>query len=545
MPVSLFDKQPLSRFKDHKSLPDILVLLLLACWKAPFWSMPSAQAVPTFDAVFFLSMARNIKDFFEFGWLGYHEPFFYSLATACAALLFPDVMAAGAIVSQIGIFLFPLVLYLFALNLYNRQIALAAGLLALFHPHILVVRSVQQSEALFLFLITLSSYCLWKSVQKRSHLISALAGLLFCLSYFTRSEGLLVFLLQAALLLICRKQLPTRTVKSVCLSLAIFTIVAAPYIGYLSSHYKTLTLGTKTSSIYFWVREKAFNDPDPDRSEWGLSPAGELNIISMTSRDLLGYWLKDPGKSIPIYLKNLKEELPGFIPNDGAIRHFPQIFPLVLALPLLFGFLTTLFRRECTARELYLAAPLLLLFIYPLLTGGWWRYLLNLLPFFIILSVKGLDTTVKLLFSKQGKLTQQIATWLFIISVLCYNHYIIAAKPVTKEIVDYKAAKSTMAEETRKAGEHAMKMLPKGSNFMAQWTRLPYFLDGRWTAMPAGSLEEIIWYARKNKVDYIAFEVQGNQNFIDVSSQSFPFMQLVTSYRNFDMQYFVLFYKII
>ena len=129
--------------------------------------------------------------------------------------------------------------------------------------------------------------------------------------------------------------------------------------------------------------------------------------------------------------------------------------------------------------------------------------------------------------------------------MLCYYHYIVVGKPVTKEIVEYKTAKSTMADEMRKAGEFGTSQLPKNSVFMAQWTRLPYYLDGKWIAMPDGSLDEIIWYARKNAVDYIAFEVQGTQNYMAMSSQPFPFMELTTSYRNFELQYFVLFYKIL
>ena len=66
-----------------------------------------------------------------------------------------------------------------------------------------------------------------------------------------------------------------------------------------------------------------------------------------------------------------------------------------------------------------------------------------------------------------------------------------------------------MLEEQKKAGEWAQKHFKGIPNYMVQWSKLAYYLNGRWTAMPVTDYYGMVWYAKKNKVDYLAFETSG------------------------------------
>lgn len=489
-------------------LPIALILIISAYWFGLFSPITDRwSAVPTFDSVFFIKLAEQILNLKEFGWLGYHEPFFYPLAIAVLTGITGDLQVSAALISRVSVVLLPTVVYLLATSLFTKRVGIAASLLLLFFPHVRTIAGAAQSEAFNVLLVTTAAYFLWQAWSKKSYAIAVGAGLFFAMSYFTRSEGLIIFLLASACLLIAARSRSTedhRASRNVILvALITFALVITPYISYLSKHYGTFTVGTKTSSIYFWVRDKCFHDPDPERTEWGLSPQGELNLISMKSRDLLAYWSRDIPRSINVYLKNFSEQIPGRIPNDGGIKHYPQIYPAYLAIPLVAGLILLYRRRASFTPAGYLLSAFLLLFIYPLLTGGWWRYLINLLPFFLILSAMALDEIAAAIFhDKRSHLLLAVAVALTTV----YHIWIVAWQAVPQNVVSYQSNKSTVAEETRKAGAWARQILPADATYMAQWTRLPFYLQGRWIAMPEADLDGVLYYARKNAAAYLLIE---------------------------------------
>lgn len=480
--------------------------LLSAYWFGLFSAIPQRwDAVPTYDAVFFIKLAENIVRFREFGWISYHEPCFYPLVTAFLTLFTGDLYFSAVIISKTAVVLLPAVVYLFARDIFTERVGIGAALLILFFPHMRVISGTAQSEALYVLLITCSVALLWKAWQRASFRMAVTAGVFFSAAYLTRSEALFVMLfLVVYLVVLCRsgesKRFGIRTAGTVLIT---FTILCAPYIGYLSTHYGSLTVGTKTSGIYFWVRDKCFHDPDPERAEWGLSPQGELNLISMKSRDLMAYWGKDIPRSVSVYLENFTTQIPGRIPNDGAIKHYPQVFPLYLAVPLLAGLILLYRRRKAFTPAGYLLSAFLLLFIYPLLTGGWWRYLINLLPFFLILAAMALDEISGAITSDRRS---RVILFTAVTLISIYHIWIVAWQSAPQKVITYQSDKNTVSEEIKRAGAWARTIIPPDATYMAQWTRLPFYLQGRWIAMPAAELDDVLRYARKNRTGYMLIE---------------------------------------
>ena len=135
-------------------LPLAAILVVSACWFDLFSSVPERwSAVPTYDAVFFIKLAEQIVNFKEFGWLGYHEPFFYPLTIALFSYFTNDLFVSSVLVSKISVVLLPGVVYLFATALFSRRVGGAAALLVLFFPHLRVVAGTSQSEALNVLLV--------------------------------------------------------------------------------------------------------------------------------------------------------------------------------------------------------------------------------------------------------------------------------------------------------------------------------------------------------------------------------------------------------
>lgn len=521
------------------SLTLAVILVASAIWFDLF--APVAErwsAVPTYDSVFFIKLAEQILNMKEFGWLGYHEPFFYPLTIAVLTGFTGDLYVSAVMISRVSVVLLPAVVYLLAASLFSRRVALSASLLVLFFPHLRAISGTSQSEALNIFLVTTALYLLWMARQRKMYPIAAGAGLFFVMAYLTRSEGLFILLLASGSLLVAARSgtAENRTTRKIILTALItFTLLVSPYIGYLSHHYGALTVGTKTSSIYFWVREKCFHDPDPERSEWGLNDRGELNIISMKSRDLLAYWARDLPRSFKVYVKNFTEQLPGRIPNDGGIAQYPQVFPLYLAIPLVGGLFFCFRRRHSVTPVGYLLSVFLLLFIYPLLTGGWWRYLLNVLPLFLILSAVAMDEiAASLLCDKRSRVLLAAA----ILLICSYHIWVVSWRSAPQTVVSYQKNKSTIAEETKKAGAWARQIIPADATYMVQWTRLPFYLQGRWIAMPAADLDDVLLYARKNSVRYLLIESGDVVTASQLANAAIPGVTYVGSYAARSGNYF-------
>lgn len=510
--------------------------------------------IPSMDGVFFLKIANNILNFGELGWQGYFEPFFYPLVTAFFSFLSDELLYAGMLVSEVAKLFLVVTVYFLAKAVYDRKVALASALLVTFMPHINVISRSPQSESLYSLLITLALFCAWLTYKRASYLMAVIAGIVFASAYLTRSEGIfiLLFVLTAMIFLLIRKKtLNKKSVISLFLLMAVFMTSSMPYFIYLKNHYGSWTVGTKTASVYFWIRSKSFNDPDPERGEWGLSPQGELNLISLTSKDYVHYWFKDPAKSLKVYLKNLKAEIPGFVPNTSGIAHYPQVYPLYLFFPMLIGLIIKLMRRNNMEGDIILLSVFLMMLIYPFFTSGWWRYLVTYSPVLMILAANGLyEINKEISIRFRGviqfkKLTsKEPLIWIFVVAISLYHLWVMTGKELQGSKKTYVQRKHAFALETKKAGEWARKNLPAGANYMSEWSRLVYYLDGRWTGKPHTDYNQMIRYARKYNVDYIVYEVNNKRVYQRYKSMNTKEMEYAGSYESDQLPYYVIFFRL-
>jgi hypothetical protein len=82
-------------------------------------------------------------------------------------------------------------------------------------------------------------------------------------------------------------------------------------------------------------------------------------------------------------------------------------------------------------------------------------------------------------------------------------------------------------------------------NYMLQWNKMIYYLDGLWTPMPITGYRRMLEFARHNKVDYIVLEYSGGA-FADSMRRGAippPGLSLAGIYRSEDFEYCAAFYE--
>ncbi len=107
------------------------------------------------------------------------------------------------------------------------------------------------------------------------------------------------------------------------------------------------------------------------------------------------------------------------------------------------------------------------------------------------------------------------------------------------------AGRRNLAEEARKAGAWAVARFGPGHNYMVPWSRLVYWLDGYWTALPVAPLAEALAYGRAHGAEYLVEEMAQEVPSDQALAASTPFgLELAAVYRSESSPYAVAFYRL-
>ncbi len=480
----------------------------------------------TSDGHTYLQIARNIQMGIGLGWQALWATPLPSLIIAGTDSLFGihDLLrTAGLIAPVMGVLLTASVYYL-AVGLAGRKVACIASLVTAVTPHYLWIIFSTEPEIYYTVFLLSALGLLDRAVTRTALLLAAGAGCLFCCAYLSRSEGFLIMVISVtALLLDQRKQLRCSNVlKIVATLLVAFLLTASPYLFFLKKNYGTFVISPKATYVLIWMKGQVYKDHTIVEQEnedlWGLTPGLKLKWqVPSGIGDLVHYLLQDPGKSARVYVTNLLSELPGRPANNSGALQYPNVYPVYLALLALYALLLP-WEQPSRRKKLILAAPFLILFILPVFTGGWWKYLVPYSPLLTILATIGLVRGVDTVFINR-KSTGTIVVTLFTLVLMAYYvdryHGLRAtlfpwyatplpAPTVTKD--KNASQKSLLAEDARKAGQWAAAHYGAGKNYMVPWNKLIYHLNGLWTALPVAEPSEVYQYALRNQVDLLVLE---------------------------------------
>ena len=509
----------------------------------------------TMDGVTYLQIARNILAGKGLGWQALWAPPLHSILVAAGSYLgrTDNLLAVASMVAALlGVLLVPTV-YFLACQVFDRKAALAAALLTAVSPHLLWISKSPEAEITYTFFLTLSLAFFALMIRRNALFYAVPTGFCFALAYLARSEGFLILLLVMGAVLAMRGGhfYRSRLFGSCLLTLAVFTLAAAPYLLFLKKNYGSWVISPKSSYVMTWMKTHTYQDTKPPEESieelWGLNHEGKLRWQEPKGiGDLLDFLAADPGKSMAVYLRNLPHEIPGRIPNNSGMEGYPQVFPVYFAL----AALAAVFMRwepDGRMNKGVLIAPLLIMLVLPVFTDGWWKYLVPYLPVVIILAAKGFTGGAGYLAARLNRSRSkrvETATLLIVVAAIAgFYSSVLYARPQSVQSATQPTLKSTIRAEQEKAGEYGLQLIGPGRNIMIQWSPLVYYLKGFWVARPVANIRELIAYARRNNVDYVVVDIQ-NPAITVKDMLSWPGLRAVGFYESSTTPLKVGFYRI-
>jgi hypothetical protein len=195
-----------------------------------------------------------------------------------------------------------------------------------------------------------------------------------------------------------------------------------------------------------------------------------------------------------------------------------------------------------------LAAPLLILFVLPVFTAGWWKYLLPYQPLIFILAARGAecgkDWLVKLLNAPVAAHHALLVLFNLVVALT----FILPQVPRlsgAKEIPQSDRVKLSHVRE--KAGKWAQDKFGTGRRYSIPWSRLVYYLDGYWIAAPMADYPSQLAYLWKHRAEFVVTELTGVEALetLDQERVAPPGMEFAGEYVSTEYPYVARFYKLV
>ncbi|MBI1920711.1 MAG: glycosyltransferase family 39 protein [Geobacter sp.] len=533
------------------------VLIALAVIAGQY-QMPGISA----DGVTYLQIARNILMGKGLGWQALWAPPLHSILIAGVSYVtgIGDLLRVVSIVSPLMFFLLVIAVYYLAISLFDQKTALVASIFTALSPHLLFIAFSPEGEITYTFFLTFSILLFMLTIIRGGYVFAIASGIAFALAWMARSEGFIVM----ALIFLCvivaqgRGFYRSAAFKYCLLATLAFMLTASPYLVFLKRHYGAWVISPKSTYVLIWMKSRIYHDNDKgeinNEELWGLTPDGTKLRWQEPSGigDLAAYLMSHPRKSFSVYLHNLAMEIPGRIPNNSGMERYPQLYPVYFAFAAILALFTSWGKMAAEKRGILLA-PLLILLILPVFTEGWWKYLIPYFPIVTILAAMGFVRGGELLAGKVSTdRAKGVGAFLVVLATLLISaRFFLAVHPIpfseqalppppSAEL----AARRSLAEEARKAGEWGARRFGPGQNYMAQWSKIIYFLDGFWTAFPVAPLPEVLTYGKAHGVDFMVVELIDEQIDDNALAQMVPNTLLAGVYRSEQTPYVAAFYRL-
>lgn len=551
--------QPDQKHPNMWCIPLIpLILSALVMWKSYH------PLSITTDGHTYLQIARNIQLGVGLGWQALWTTPLPSIIIAGVDSIFGvhDLLRTTGLIAPVMGVLLTASVYFLSVGIFGRKTAVIASLVTAVTPHFLWITFSTEPEIYYTVFLVFALGLLDRAVSRNSLILGAGAGCAFCFAYLSRSEGFLVMVIASMMLLIVlgKQIFNSYRPRILAIMLAAFFLTASPYLLFLYMHYGKFIISPKTTYVLIWMKGKTYKDHNKIEQQndelWGLTPDGKLKWqVPSGVGNLVRYLLNDPSKSARVYVNNLITELPGKVPNNSGALHYPNVYPIYLALLALFALFIP-WGESSKSKKITIAAPFLILLILPVFTGGWWKYLVPYAPLLTILAAAGLVLGV----DRMSPRKPHIRTIVLVLCTLIIMTYYVdrysggllpKLMPLNTDIsgsIDIRKAsniipKASVAEDARKAGQWAAAHYGAGKNYMIPWSRLIYYLNGLWTALPVAEPEEIYIYALRNKVDVLVIEGPDPSISDSDLADGAPGFTLDSIYHSETTPYRVAFYK--
>jgi len=411
----------------------------------------------------------------------------YPSLTALISTMGLGTEIAGRLVSAVMGSLLVVPLYLLARDMFDRKVGVIACILVIAWPPLRSWAGEVMTQATYITLLVTWYWLLWRAYRHGTMQWSIAAGAVAGLSYLTRPESLVAFILMAPVLLLPLSY--TRTMKQrlilTATCVAAFFLMLLPFIMLVHQVSGQWQLTGKVGATLADALSGYLGRPDL-KNEPGFRGIGFLEVV----RSYPGFmWINS--------VKNLTKTLQTMI-------------PWYMWVSVMVGFFVGGWKLGQTTQRLYLLAsfaPLGIIIIF-FFVGP--EYLQPYLPILFLWAGKGLcqaeqwmlrPLTAWEAFSKySGKARLSV----IVVSLLTITSFI-GQIPADRN-KPYHFSDDGGRYDQRRIGEILKKQLPAGSRIMTRWGRISFYAEMENIGMPQTDMMEMIATARKNRVRYIIID---------------------------------------
>ncbi len=461
----------------------------------------------TTDGVYYSLMGQKLV---QEGWLSslsvYWSP---GLPTIIGLfnLIFHDLEFAGRAVAILfgGLIVFPT--YLLARNFYNSWVAFFSVGLAVFHPFLIFfsINVFVESPYAFVFLTVILLF--WGAMQTGRLGYFAASAVGCAVLFLLRPEALgymAVFVFLSFMQSILQGEKFLKSFIKIITILILFFLVISPYLLFLKDQmgYWSLT-GRRGSANVHSTGESKYSG----REKWyGINPeTGEsLATILYVGEKIKG---KKEGKKIS---KTGKAKINIFAVFKNTIKRLqlehieflPEMIPILMFLLISIGFFDQNWDKKRLQRESYLVGIVGISCLGYALIHVIPRYLVPLLPIFIIWTAKG---TMRISQWLKEVAKQRAPSRRFTVLIVCILLFMTFLpkymRTIKGDFYNQEIVYKTM-------GKWIENNLGEGLTIMSLKPMTAFYADGKHVYIPWADYDEFLNYVKRKKIDVLVVDFE-------------------------------------
>lgn len=405
----------------------------------------------------------------------------------------------GYIVSILFSSLIILPTYLLGKLMWNQRVALAAALLVATLPVMVDVGSIVDGTSMFAFWLMCAILFGYRMQFTMRCKCGMLAGTSLGVAYLINPSALYYLVVLFVLMIVVglRQELTGIANKTAAQFLALFLLIAVPYVVYMSWENSSFTVdGRAHDKLYASIHSLEPGTENSDRAMMSLDANGDIK---------LGELQVGPG---PIL--TLVQEPVGFIKamlrNDYNfyVRGIQNILPFWLLLLMGFGMFKEIWTRGEALRYGYLALVMAPLLVLPVSSEDL-RFVVPYMGLIMLPVARGWvfmedwsAGTIKVITGRE-EISQKGKTW---IKLALAGFVLVPLVAISL----WSVSRTEYPVELRQAGEWLADNGGKDSRIMSRESSTPWYADGTMVMLPYASADEVIDYGQRNDVDFLVLQ---------------------------------------
>lgn len=402
-------------------------------------------------------------------------------------------------------------IYAAAKKLFGNEAGLFAAFFVAANPSFIIYSQEAQSESLYIFLI-LSAFFVYLELSEKYRInLAILLGSLIAGAYLTRPEGMLFLILPFFIVSLSKKWNMWERVICFALILFSFSVVSLPYWHYLYRHTGELSLTQKTDINL--KNSMIFDGTDFERLGEDAALEYEKNLAHYNEEtNTIEFYGKSGNLSLGNYFTGNTDELAGMYMKSLNTEAFIILIDNGINIILIAIVMAIFFFRDSGRNKRHIAAMAIIAVLYMLILPFFHlesRYLLQTVIFIVLiasfgyslrkefeLNLFGLKVPGNLLFSGIRGITLMMICIQLVASVALFSSNV----RKNDYFWEYKLAGEFIRKDSEKGKDTVI--MSRNKNIVSYYADTEY----KGVKIPYTSAENVIRFAKANKVDYIVID---------------------------------------